>query len=47
MANPPETDHDNFSEDPDDLLKECENCNNELAEAYLEDGLCPDCREAE
>ena len=44
---PPETENDDFGEDPENVLEECKDCSNEIAEAYLEDGLCPDCREAE
>lgn len=42
-----EGNEDEFANDPDDLVNQYESCGNALNKAYLEDELCPDCRDVE
>ncbi len=32
-------------DDPEQVLEECTECGEEVLAVYLEDGVCPDCRE--
>ena len=31
--------------DPDQSIEECEECGEETLAVYIEDGICPDCRD--